>query len=327
MTHAKSPSLTREEHRAMLLKTAGNVGNLRQLGNDHIVLFRPGNGTLFVTFDDLEDVRTREGGLPFSMGLARKRGWATLDVMAEGRTWYRDESLYDFFDMLTDDGFFDDYDHVIFAGGGMGAYGAAAFSVAAPNATVFLMQPYATLDRDVAPWERRFRSAWALDFGTRYGNAARMVDAANRVYVVTDPFETTDAMHASLFGADHVVRLAAHHAGGDIQKRLEATGILERLIAGAAEQKLTPLRFAQLWRARRRDPVWLNALMRKTDRMERPYLSALVAGHLVKNGAGQPARRRLNAALADLAEAGIDAPGDLKPTAPVEVVRTLMAGE
>ena len=331
MTDAPRPSLSRADHRDALLAAAGDVGYLRQVGDDHLALHRPGGArggdTLLVTFEALDTTRARDGGLPFSTGLASKRGWATLDIMAEGRTWFRDRALYDFFDGLTDDGFFDDFDSVVFAGGAMGAYGAAAFSVACPGATVFLMQPYATLDRDVAPWERRFRAAWSLEFGPRYGNAARMTDAANRVYVVTDPWESADAIHASLFQGDHVVRLPAPHAGTDIQARLETISILDRLLAGAESGSLGPQRFAQLWRARRRDADWLSGLMRKVDRTDRPWLQALVAGHILRRTNHPAARRRLNAALSRLAAEGRKAPGDLEPTAPEGAPPVLLAGE
>lgn len=328
MPDDQTQPLSRADHRAALTAAAGDIGYLRQVGDDHLALFRPGGDTLVVTFDTLEACRARDGGLPVSTGLARKRGWATLDIMAEGRTWFRDDALHDFFDALTDDGFFDDHEEVLFVGGGMGAYGAAAHSIAAPGATVFLMQPYATLDRRIAPWERRFRSAWALPFGPRYGNAARMIDAARRVYVITDPTEAADAMHASLFQGDHVTRIAAHHAGADIQKRLEETNILDRLLAGAEGGGLTPLRFAQLWRARRQNATWLTGLLRKVDRLDRPWLTALVAGHMVRRDiAGPAARRRLNAALSRLAADGRGAPGDLKPAAKDDPARPRLAGE
>ncbi|SDY91037.1 hypothetical protein SAMN05444004_10467 [Jannaschia faecimaris] len=327
MDDRKMQPMSRADHRKALIEAAGDLGYLRQIGDDHLALFRPGGDTLVVSFEALDTTRARDGGLPISTGLARKRGCATLDIMAEGRTWFRDEDLHDFFDNLTDDGFFDDYDSVLFVGGGMGAYGAAAHSVAAPGATVFLMQPYATLNREIAPWERRFRSAWAMAFEPRYGNAAQMIDAANRVYVITDPTEAADAMHATLFQGEHVIRCAAHHAGADIQARLEEINILDRLLAGAEAGNLTPLRFAQLWRGRRQNSAWLMGLLRKTDRMDRPWLSALVAGHMVRKGASPAARRRLNAALSRLASEGRSAPGGLEPTPVPHHPKTLMAGE
>ncbi|CUH26727.1 hypothetical protein JSE7799_00747 [Jannaschia seosinensis] len=317
MSDAPSPPMSREAHRHVLMAAAGRGGELCSRGDSHIILCRPGaretGGTLIVTFDTLDAVRARPGGLPLSTGLAQREGWATIDVMADGRTWFRDDYVHDFFDGLTDEGVFDDYDQVVFAGGGMGAYGAAAHSVAAPGATLFLVQPYATLDRDLTSWERRFRSSWSLPFGPRYGNAARMADAARRVFVVTDPTQSADAMHAALFSGAHVTHLRAHHAGHDIQGRLEAIDILDTLLAAAGRGDLTPARFAALWRARRDDPEWLAGLLRHVEKLDRPWLQAIAAGYITDRTGSAVARRRLNAALARLDEEDRDAPAGLEP--------------
>lgn len=318
--------LTPEEHRRLLTDYVGADGTIEDIGESHLSLFRPGGNTLLVEFDEMHAIRSREGGLPWGAGLARKRGYATLTIAARGATWFRDSQLHDHFDGLTDDGLFDDYDTVIFAGGGMAAYGAAAFSVAAPGAVVFLAQPYATLDRDVTPWEDRFRTARRLSFGPRYGNAAQMIDAAVRVYVVTDPTRPLDAMHASLFQGRHVTRLPAPHAGPDIWGQLQSLGILDRLVAGA-EGRLSRLRFAQLWRARHSDPVWLNRVLRKLDGMDRPWLTAVWAGAMLRREDSPMARRRLNAALSALADQGRDAPAGLRPQPVERAERMLLAGE
>jgi hypothetical protein len=205
-------------------------------------------------------------------------------------------------------------------------YAAASFSVAAPGATVVLLGPYATLAPDDAPWERRFRSDRALSFGPRYGYAPDMVDAASRVYVVSDPTEDADAMHASLFRGAHVTRLPAPHAGPRLGARLQAMGIMEDILVEAADGRLGPLRFAQLWRARRRDEVWLGNVLRKLDMAGRPWLQAIFASGMLEQTGAPAARRRLNDALARLAEAGIAPPAGLKPR-PVTPATMLLAGE
>ena len=50
--------------------------------------------------------------------------------MAHGSTWYRDETVHDFFDRLRDQGFFRQFDRVVFYGTSMGGYAACAFSLA-----------------------------------------------------------------------------------------------------------------------------------------------------------------------------------------------------
>lgn len=308
-TAATAP-MTRAAHRAAL---AAADGELRQVGDEHIVLTRPpssgiGAGTLLVTFDTLDAARARPGGLPIGSALAQAHGWATLDVLADGPTWFRCKALHDRFDALADEGMFDAFGRVVFAGGGMGGYGAAAFCIAAPGATVLAVQPRATLARDVAPWERRFRDAWALDWSGRYADASRLIESAGLAWIVADPGEVADAMHASLFRGPHVIRLPAPQGGRDLIGRIERAGILDHLIADAADGVLDPARFARLWRARRRDPGWLTGLLRATEHRDRPWLAAIVAARAVSEGRGIAAARRRDAALSRLAERGQRAP-------------------
>ena len=288
---------------------AGGEAFLRRVGDRHLAQFVPGGGRLLVTFEDGAAVERRASGRPWARQLAAKRGYATLAVVSDGRTWFRDRALATFFDELTDDGLFDEFDAATFAGTGPGAYAAAAYSVASPGATVFAVQPVATLERDLTPWEPRFRSARALDWG-RYGYAPDMVEAAGRVWIVSDPRETFDAMHASLFRGPHVTHLRAPHAGSDVGARLESVGILDKLVSGAEAGALTPLRFAQLWRGRRRDMGWLMGMMRRLDRLDRPWLMGLFARHVTQRHDSAAARRRLTAARMRLAAAGRELPAD-----------------
>ncbi|MEM7710276.1 MAG: phosphoadenosine phosphosulfate reductase [Pseudomonadota bacterium] len=314
-----------DDHRRRLADYTGPDGWVRDVGPDHLSIHRPGGAILLVEFTEMGALHVRADGHPWASGLAREAGYATLTIAARGATWFRDDTLHDHFDRLTDDGFFDAYETVIFTGGGMGAYGAAAHSLAAPGAVLFLVQPYATLDRAVTPWEDRFRAARRLPFGRRYGNAARMAEAAACVFVVTDPTRPLDAMHASLFSGDHVTRLPVPHAGPDIWRHLIDLDILDRAVAAAAETGLTRAQFARLWRARRDDPSWLTRVLRVLDDLDRPWLTAIWAGAMLRHRDDPRARRRLNAALAALEAEGRDPPGDLLPTPADRLM--LLAGE
>lgn len=305
--------LTPEAHRSAL---AGTAGELRQVGDDHVVLRREGTGTLLVTFDTLEAARGRPDGLPIGSTLAASHGWATLDVLADGATWFRAPELHDLFDHFADEGMFETFARTIFAGGGMGGYGAAAFSVASPGAIVLTIQPRATLARDVAPWDRRFRDAYALDWSGRYGDASRLVEAASRVHVVYDPAEATDAMHATLFRGPHVIPLRAPQGGRDLVQRIESAKLMDDLIADATDGTLDPARFARLWRSRRQDPNWLVGLLRQAEQRDRPWLAAIVAARAVAEGRGKAATRRLDAALSRLDERGTPPPRGLRPASP-----------
>ncbi|MEM7490402.1 MAG: phosphoadenosine phosphosulfate reductase [Pseudomonadota bacterium] len=309
----QTTGMSAEDHRAALIEHVGADGHVRDVGEAHLAVFRPGNGVLLVEFDEISAIRARRGGRPWSGGLARKRGYTTLTIAADGPTWFRDPALIAYFDGLTDEGVFDEYETVVFAGGGMGAYGAGAYSVASPGAVVVLVQPCATLDPSVAAWDPRFRAARRLPFGPRYGNAARMVDAAKAVFVLSDPRRTFDAMHAALFQGDHVTQLRAPHAGPDVWTQLERIKILDRIVAHAEKGDLTAQSFAQLWRGRREDPEWLARVLRALDVAGRPWLTALWTGEMLRRADNPVARRRLNAALQDLAAQGREPPSGLRP--------------
>ena len=48
-------------------------------------------------------------------------GWSHLCMVSRGDTWFRDRRVYGFFDRLIDDGFFEDFEQVIFYGAGRAA--------------------------------------------------------------------------------------------------------------------------------------------------------------------------------------------------------------
>ena len=206
---------------AALQVLSDELGFFEAIDAQHHAFHVTGGDTLLVTFES--------GAKLWGPDVATAIDASLLMIHADGPTWFRSPDLFDFVDDLTDEGFFDDFDTVLFAGAGMGAYGAGAFCVAAPGAEVLLMQPIATLERAKVPWEVRNRKAWSLRWGPRYSYAPRSVQAANHVTVISDPTETLDAMHASLFQADHTTHLRIPHAGPRVLTMLHSINLLTPL--------------------------------------------------------------------------------------------------
>jgi hypothetical protein len=115
-----------------------------------------------------------------------------LGVMANGWTWYRDPWVWDEFDRLANDGFFKGFDRVAFYGASMGGYAACAFAAASPGCEVVAISPQSTLDKNVVPWETRYKIAWDRDFSGAYGDAATASRAAQQVTILFDPYEPLD---------------------------------------------------------------------------------------------------------------------------------------
>lgn len=244
-------------------------GSFQPLGPAHAACFTDEGPILLVTFETMAAARARPDHLPQGFALADARGWSQLTVLAQGDDWFRAPRVYGYFDRLVDDGFFEDFDRVIFYGAGMCGYAASAFSVAAPGATVLAVQPQATLDPLRAGWEHRYRHRRRLDFTDRYGFAPQMIEAADRAFILFDPRVAPDAIHAAFFTASHATLIPMPHFGTDIAADLARMGVLGTLLDQAASAE--GLR-----------PADIHAALRARGR-HLPYLRRLI-GHLHETG-------------------------------------------
>ncbi len=247
---------------AIMDEIGEEAGYFQPLGARHSAFFSDQGPVLLVSFETMAGIRGAGGGqMPLGYQIAAPRGWSSLTIVAHDDSWYRDPAVWGYFDRLTDDAFFEDFDRVVFYGAGMGGYGAAAFSVVAPGATVLALAPQASLDLGVAEWDKRFPAARRLDFTSRFGFAPDMVEGAERVFLLYDPLIQVDAVHVAFFRGPHVTRLRANHIGRDPQAELARMGLLRPLLDAACAGTLTQRQFARLWRARRTHPQYLGRLV------------------------------------------------------------------
>ncbi len=255
---------------------AEGEGYYTELTRDHAAVFiEDSHDVLFVAFETLFGIRSvSDTGMPLAFDICASRGWSHLSLIAQGQDWFRDKAIWAYIDRLVDYGFFDDFDRVIFYGAGMCGYAAAAYSVAAPGATVLALAPQATLETRRAAWDGRFPSSRRLDFTSRYGYAPDMVEAAENAIIVYDPDEAEDAMHASLFRGPNVMRFPYRRGrSGAIEADMRAMALVSRIADAAVEGKLTPGRFAKLMQARKRHVPYLRALLARVLAEDRPALT------------------------------------------------------
>ncbi|QBX99775.1 phosphoadenosine phosphosulfate reductase [Rhodophyticola sp. CCM32] len=260
-------------------------GFFERLGQHHSALYVQEGSTLLVTFDEAGRVyRQTKDGLPLGFDAVQRREWSLLNIMASGQSWFRDANLYRFFDRLVDEDFFDDFDQVIFLGAGpMCGYAACAYSVVSPGARVLSLSPAATLDREDAPFEMRFRAARRLNFNDRYGYAPYMLEGAEQATIVYDPHEPLGAAHAALYRGPNVQRVPMRWCGINLYPILESDGAIDRLVQATARGNLRPLRFAQITRNTRRNyPPYLFRLMTRALEKGHPDLARKVAVHGAK---------------------------------------------
>jgi len=251
---------TPEDLVAVLCSHAAGTGCHKSLDEDHSVTMIRRGGTLLVTFEAVEETLASPDGLPFGLDFVEAKGWSLLHFSAARPTWFRAPAVYRYLDTLAEDPAFQAHDRVIFFGAGMGGYAACAYSVVSPGATVVAVRPQATLDAGVAPWESRYRQARRHSFTDRYGYAPDMLDGAMRAFVVYDPVESLDAMHAALFRAASVTLLRCPHLGPATEKTLREMDVLHALVERAADGRLDRREWARLLDARRRHPGYLRRL-------------------------------------------------------------------
>jgi len=245
-------------------------GSLHPLGDDHAALFVEEGRTLLVTFETYGSIQENsEKAHPMGWEMVMALGWSHLCLVSNGETWFRDGRVYGYFDRLIDDGFFDEFDQVIFYGAGSCGYAAAAYSVASPGAKVLLLQPQATLDPRVTEWDTRYMHMRRTAFDDRYGYAPDMLDAAEKAYVIYDPEIEYDAMHAALFTRPNVEKFRVRYVGENIQSMLLEMNILLRILAQFSANKLNLRTMGKLYRARMSNIKYLNQVLERLKKSKR----------------------------------------------------------
>ena len=266
--------LSYDEWMAEIEAVSEEHGFFEALGKRHFAAHVRRGDTLLVTFETVQGIRSLASNAePLGWTFVRQNDWSHLCLASDGDTWFRDADVIAEFDDLVDEGFFDDFETVLFYGAGSCGYAAAAFSVAAPGARVLAIQPQATLDARVAEWDTRFVEMRRTDFTARYGYAPDMLDACDRAFVVYDPAVQLDAMHATLFSTAGAIPLRMRRMGGALQGDLIRMRILTPLILEAASGDLDSLSFARLYRARRGFLPYLRRLMGALDGAGRTALT------------------------------------------------------
>ena len=288
---------------AQLEEIAEEHGYFQPLGRNHFASLVEDKPILLVTFETIEGIQARgDTGQPLGFELVRELGWSHLCILSQGPSWFRDPAVYAFFDRLDDDGFFDEFDSVLFYGDGPCGYAAATYSLAAPGAHVVALNPQATLDTTIAGWDRRYPAARRLRFDNRYGYAPDMIEAASRAFVLYSDTQPENGMHATLFDRPNVTRIALPNLGAPLETALYDMQILLRILVQAGVGKLTRRSFFRLFRARRDYGPYLRGLLDTLLAQDRPLLTAL----LCANVTSRMRAPRFTRTLATLEKAAIE---------------------
>lgn len=302
-------NLSDEQWLDTLEDIAEEQGFFEPLGPDHSATFVDRGPKLLVTFETMQSVRIRaHSDVPLGWELIAGEDWSHLCILSDGETWFRHRAIYQFFDRLVDDGFFDGFDRTVFYGSDSCGYGAAAYSVVSPGSSVICLSPQATLDPRVTSWDDRFHHMRRISFTDRYGYAPDMLEASDRAFVLFDPERHDDAMHAALFTRSNVTQIRVPHLEGQIETFMRRSEILKPLLEIAFERDLQAIDFYQALRERRNYLPYLRMLLSEVEATNRPYLTAILCRSALERINIPRFRRQLSVATNELRQHGITLP-------------------
>lgn len=232
----------------------------RHLRHSLMYVRRPVN-RLLVTFDNLSNVNdTSVEREPWAFKFAQDVNISHLGVMAHVADWYRDGDLIARFEKLRDEGFFEGYDRVIFAGVSMGGFAAIAFGSLVPGAHVVSVNPQSTLDIGLVPWETRYEGGRRQDWTLPLSDAAALTAGLGRVNIFYDPYHALDKQHVGRFSGENIEIFHCRHSDHKTAVFMRKIGALKPVMQAAIFGDLDQAEFYRLYRARRDLRWYKNAV-------------------------------------------------------------------
>lgn len=245
--------------------TSGRQGFIRNMPR-HCAVFLPRNDKLLVTFDHFGSIHSVPPRLPWGHALTQEMGWSHLGNMTKQNDWFRHKDMFALYRDLRDQGFFKDFEEVVFYGASMGGYAACAFSIVHPGARVVAISPQTTLRKSIVPFETRFPEGRKLgQWSGPWVDAAQTVGKAASVKLIYDPWWGADASHAARFVGRNTEHYHTPFMSHRVPQHLKAMGLLSTVASRAIKGGLNPLKFRQLLRKRHSDPGFVHTLLTRAN--------------------------------------------------------------
>ncbi|MDE0589183.1 glycosyltransferase family 2 protein [Halocynthiibacter sp. C4] len=231
-------------------------------GNKHSLLFvKRSKSHLYVSFDNLSNVFDEAiDRSPWGYKFARDVGVSHLGVFAHIKGWYRDAKLIRRFEALASDGFFDNYERVVFAGVSMGGFAALKFASLVPGAHVVAINPQSTLDPSIVPWETRYVVGQRQDWTLPLNDAAELTKNMGRVNLFWDPYHELDTRHIERFEGPNIHKFKCWFSRHKTAVFLRKIDALKPVIQHAIFDELTEKEFYRLYRNRRNLPWYRGSV-------------------------------------------------------------------
>ena len=272
-------------------------------GDENAIMFAPQSKRLVVAFDNVSIAREEGQRWPWGFkALWQEMNCSVLGVMAVQRNWFRNDFVHDSFEALRDQGFFEQFDEVLFYGASMGGFAALVYQQCAPGSNVLAIAPQSTLDRSILPEEDRWGWTKKLDWSGRYKDAAGATDSAKEVMIIADPYYKPDFDQVSRITGDNVTWLHTPFMGHQLPNAFVVMNILKELLYAGAGGTLTPKLFYKLFRARNDLPRFQHDLLMEAEKRGKIRSAIQICEYTLKKRKAPNIKRSLERLQGELAE-------------------------
>ena len=258
----------------------------RVVGDTAYLWFEPRSEVLLVTFDNLATLDHPYPRLPWLHRQAGELGHSILGVQSHAKDWFRQETAPAMIRALVEQGFFRNFERVVFTGASMGGFGALNFAPLVQGATTLAFSPQSTMSKVICPFERRF--TWAVNNSNwtvpRFLDAAAAIPYQPAVSILYDPFVREDKLHAARLSAPHVQAVKLNHATHEAVRVVIKSGALNAMLE---EFILTGRIGPDFWdhlRERRKVRKWGRSFMDNLVKSNHPKLTIQAADAMLRDG-------------------------------------------
>lgn len=279
------------------ISISGTFSQAMQIGNecgffrDHdlaCAMFARGNKQLIVSFCNLASFQD-EQRMPWLYGKSQQYGWSILGIMAKKKDWYRNNSAPEIILKLVAEGFFLEFDRIVFTGTSMGGFAALTLSSLVPGSQVLAFSPQSTLDAPLVPFDKRYK--WARKntdwIYPELKDAAQLTQVSEKIFIVLDPMIPEDRQHVDRISPDNLVRLNCRFMGHTLPNSLKRAGVLDHLICSVMDDNFSQKGFYMEFRSGRRNMItWRKSLINSAIERDHPRLALAVCERTLQDGGG-----------------------------------------
>ncbi len=277
------------------------------IGDSSYLWFAAGSSTLIVSFDNLATLDHPYPRAPWIARHVGEMGHALLGVQSQRKDWFRGTDAPQMLSELTNAGFFEHFDRIVFIGASMGGFAAINYAPLVPKATVLALSPQSTMNPIIAPFERRF--PWAVknsDWSSpQFLDAADAVPDIPQVTIVYDPFEYEDKAHAQRLAGPNTQLAPVPHSTHEAVRTVMKAGAFPTMLQEYVDTGRLGPAFWKAMRGRRDVRKWARAFVDNLAASQHRQLALRAYDQLVtKDGYlfAMQARRALLEAHPELGE-------------------------